>query len=49
MSLAKFKMKWEGAIRTLTEDNFVRVFERWLHCREKCISIDSGYLEKSWK
>jgi hypothetical protein len=28
MSLDEFKTKWEGVVRTLTEDDFTRAFER---------------------
>jgi histone-lysine N-methyltransferase SETMAR len=47
MSLDEFKTKWEGVVRTLTEDDFARAFERWQHRCKKCISIGSGYVEKS--
>ncbi len=47
MSLDEFKTKWEGVVRTLTEDNFARAFERWLHHCEKYVRIGSGYVEKS--
>jgi hypothetical protein len=47
MSLEEFKMKWEGVVRMLTEDNFARAFERWQHRCEKCVRISGGYVEKS--
>jgi hypothetical protein len=31
VSLDEFKTRWEGVVRTLTEDNFARAFERWQH------------------
>ncbi len=47
VTLDEFKTKWEGVVRTLTEDDFARAFERWLHRCEKCIRIGDGYVEKS--
>jgi hypothetical protein len=49
MSLGEFRTKWEGVMRTLTEDDFARAFERWQHCCEKCVRIGGGYVEKSLK
>jgi hypothetical protein len=31
MSLDEFKTKWEGVMRTLTEDDFAKAFKRWQH------------------
>ncbi len=31
MTPDEFKKKWEGAVRTLTKDDFARAFKRWLH------------------
>ncbi len=47
MTLDELKTKWEGVMKTLTDDDFARAFERWLHCCEKCIHIGGGYVEKS--
>jgi histone-lysine N-methyltransferase SETMAR len=47
MTLDEFKTKWEGVIRTLTEDDFARASERWPHRCKKCIRIGGGYVEKS--
>jgi histone-lysine N-methyltransferase SETMAR len=45
MSLVEFKTKWEGVMRTLTEDDLA--FERWQHRCKKCVRIGGGYVEKS--
>ncbi len=47
MTLDEFKMKWEWVIRTLTEDDFARAFERWQQRCKKCVRIGGGYVEKS--
>jgi histone-lysine N-methyltransferase SETMAR len=47
MTLDEFKTKWEGVIRTLTEEDFARAFARWQQRCEKCIRIGGGYVEKS--
>jgi histone-lysine N-methyltransferase SETMAR len=49
VSLDEFNTKWEGVVRTLTEDNFARAFERWQHRCKKCIRIGGRYVEKSQK
>jgi hypothetical protein len=49
MTLGEFKKKWEEVIRTLTEDDFARVFERWLNRCKKCVRIGGGYVEKSYE
>jgi hypothetical protein len=40
LSLDEFKTKWEGVIRTLTKDDFTKVFQM-------CIEINGYYVEKS--
>ncbi len=47
MTLDEFKTKWEGVVRTLTEDDFARAFERWLHRCQKCICISGEFVKKS--
>ena len=31
-----FKKSWEGAIRTVTKDDFTAAFDKWQHCCKKC-------------
>jgi hypothetical protein len=32
LSRDKFKTKWEGIIRTLSQDEFIMLFQKWLEC-----------------
>ncbi len=41
------KTSWEGAIRTITAEEFGAAFQRWFERAEKCIRIGSDFMEKS--
>jgi hypothetical protein len=41
-----FKSMWEGATRTIAEEDFATGFRRWYEHCEKCVLISSGYVKK---
>ena len=41
-----FKTVWEGAIRELKEDDFIRAFRKWVDRQRKCIELKGDYVEK---
>jgi hypothetical protein len=45
MTFTELKTMCKGVIRTITNDNFAKAFERWLERCEKCIPIGSNYVE----
>jgi hypothetical protein len=38
---------WEGAARTIAEEDYGAAFRRWFERCEKCVQIGGGYIEKS--
>jgi histone-lysine N-methyltransferase SETMAR len=42
-----FETMWEGAARTITEEDYAAAFRRWFERCEKCVRISGGYVEKS--
>ena len=41
-----FKKEWDGVASTLTRDDFLTAFKKWVDRHIKCISIDGSYVEK---
>jgi hypothetical protein len=42
----RFKTKCDGVIRTLTEDEFARIFQKWLERCKKCVCISGEYVQE---
>jgi hypothetical protein len=38
---------WEGAARTIAEEDYADPFRRWYERCEKCVRIGGRYVEKS--
>jgi hypothetical protein len=46
LSVESFKTSWEGAVRTVQQDEFAVAFRRWMERCEKCVRIVGEYVEK---
>jgi histone-lysine N-methyltransferase SETMAR len=46
LTVESFKTSWEGAVRTVQQDEFAVAFRRWMERCEKCVRIGGEYVEK---
>jgi hypothetical protein len=44
---SSLKKEWDGVTRSICVNEFTTVFRQWYERCQKCIDIDSGYVEKS--